>query len=68
MDETYIGEIWSLFREYIEKKNINTAAEKFVDLLSDNGVEDEQLRSVMGIDPTLDDVISEYLGSLEENE
>jgi hypothetical protein len=61
MDETHIADIWMMFKEYIDKKQIDIAAERYVDLVADYGVEDEQFKSVMGADATLDSAISYYL-------
>ena len=40
MDESQIVDIWTLFKEYIDKKNVEVAAERFVDMLADYGVDD----------------------------
>ena len=40
MDESQIVDIWTLFKEYTDKKNIEIAAERYVDLLADYGVDD----------------------------
>ena len=34
MNEEHIGEFWSLFKEYIDKKQVDILAEKFIDLLA----------------------------------
>jgi hypothetical protein len=61
MNEEQIADIWTVFKEYIEKKNLDIAAEKFVDTLADYGVSDETFASVLGVDGTLDDAINYYL-------
>ena len=61
MTEEQIGDIWTMFKEYVEKKNLDIAAEKFVDILADYGVSDETFNSVLGVDSTLDDAIHYYL-------
>jgi hypothetical protein len=61
MDESQIVEIWTVFKEYIDKKNVETAAERYVDLLADYGVEDHVLTSVLGSDAALDVAIHYYL-------
>ena len=38
MNEEHISDIWTMFKEYLDKKQIDLAAEKFVDLLADYGV------------------------------
>jgi hypothetical protein len=38
MNEEQISDIWTMFKEYLDKKQIELAAEKYVDLLADYGV------------------------------
>lgn len=66
MNETHIADIWMMFKEYIEKKQIEIAAERFVDLLADYGVGDEAFRNIIGSDSDLDQAISYYLELDEE--
>lgn len=66
MNETHIADIWMMFKEYIEKKQVEIAAERFVDLLADYGVEDEDFRNIIGSDSDLDQAISYYLELDEE--
>ena len=54
MDESQIVDVWTLFKEYMDKKNLDVAAERFVDLLADYGVDDHTLTQVLGSDNTLD--------------
>ena len=61
MDETHIADIWMMFKEYIDKKQLEIAAERYVDLLADYGVEDEAMQAAAGSDTVLDDAISYYL-------
>lgn len=61
MNEEQIAEIWSLFKEYIDKKQIEIIAEKYVDLLADYGVSDESLKECLGVDSSLDEAIYYYL-------
>ena len=35
MNEEQIQEVWTLFKEYLDKKHVETAAERYVDLLAD---------------------------------
>jgi hypothetical protein len=46
MDDTQIVDTWTMFKEYLDKKHIEMAAERFVDLLADFGVEDHVLKNV----------------------
>lgn len=61
MNEEQIVEVWSLFKEYLDKKQIDIVAEKYIDLLADYGVSDEVLKEAIGTDSLLDDAIGYYL-------
>ena len=61
MDESQIAEIWTTLKEYFDKKNLETAAERYVDLLADFGVSDETFQELLGTDEYLDDAIGYYL-------
>ena len=50
-----------LFKEYLDKKTIELAAERYIDLLADCGVSDKVIQAASGIDDSLDDAISYYL-------
>ncbi len=67
MEERQIADVWMMFKEYIEKKQIDIAAEQYVDLLADYGVEDEDFKNIMGTDAVLDQAIAYYLELDEEN-
>jgi hypothetical protein len=59
-------DVWNLFKEYVDKKQVELVAEKFVDLLADHGIDDHQLKELLGNDNHLDEAISYYLD--EDNE
>jgi len=61
MNEEKIVEIWTLFKEYVDKKQIEIIAESYVDLLADYGVSDEVLKDSMGTCSALDEAINYYL-------
>lgn len=61
MNENQIADVWMLFKEYIDKKTHETAAERYVDLLVDHGVTDRILEASVGFDEALDDAIEYYL-------
>ena len=61
MDERQIADVWMMFKEYLDKKHIETAAERFVDLLADYGVSDETFKEALGTEAALDYAISYYL-------
>lgn len=61
MKETQIVEIWTLFKEYLDKKALEMVAEKYVDLLADYGIDDFILKEAIGADSDLDNAIGYYL-------
>ena len=61
MNENEIQEFWLLFKEYLDKKHIDTAAERYVDLLADMGVQDPTFVEALGADSILDHAIRYYL-------
>lgn len=61
MNEDNIVEVWTLFKEYLDKKQIEVVAEKFIDLMADYGVSDETLKESLGVDSSLDEAIYYYL-------
>jgi len=61
LNETQIGDIWLLFADYIDKKQLELVAERYIDLLADHGVSDKVLQSATGVDETLDSAIEYYL-------
>ena len=67
MGESQIVDIWTLFKEYTDKKNIEIAAERYVDLLADYGVDDHTLTQCLGTDHTLDGAINYFLDIDAEN-
>ena len=67
MTEEQIQEIWNTFKEYLDKKHIETAAERFVDLMADYGVEDKTFYDSLGNDEVLDNAINYYLDEEAED-
>jgi hypothetical protein len=61
MNEEQIVEIWTLFKEYVDKKQLELIAEKYVDMLADYGVDDLVFKDAIGSDTTLDGAITYYL-------
>ena len=68
MTEEEIIDVWNLFKEYIDKKQLELAAEHYVDLMVDYGVSDEELVSTLGHDIVLDNAINYYLDNDEEDD
>ena len=61
MNEEQIADIWMMFKEYLDKKHVEMAAERFVDLMADYGVNDETFKDLIGTDKDLDSAINYYL-------
>jgi hypothetical protein len=61
MTDNQISDIWLFFKEYIDKKEVELAAEQYVDLLADFGVKDKVLEGARGADAELDAAIEYYL-------
>ena len=61
MDEQLIIGIWDLFKEYIPAKNMDVAANHFVDFLSDNDISGGVLSGLQGMDSHLDEAIKVFL-------
>ncbi len=68
MNENQIADIWLLFKEYTDKKALESLAERYVDLLADHGISDKTLKDSLGYDDALDDAIEYYLGQDSEEE
>jgi len=61
MDVEQAIDVWNLFKEYVDKKQIELVAEKFVDLMADYGIDDHQLKELIGNCSYLDEAIAYYL-------
>ncbi len=61
MEEQQIIEIWDLFKEYITGKNLEIAANHYVDFLSDHDVDKDTLAGLQGMDNHLDEAIKAFL-------
>lgn len=68
LNETQIGDIWLNFVEYLDKKQLETVAERYIDLLADFGVSDRTLQNATGVDEILDQAIAYYLNEDEIEE
>jgi hypothetical protein len=68
MNDAHIADIWMLFKSYLDKKQVELAAEKFVDLLADYGVDDIIFKDLLGTDAALDHAISYYLDLDEDDD
>ena len=61
MDENQIVDIWTVFKENIDKKNIETIAERYVDVCADYGASDQAFQNSLGSCTYLDNAIDYYL-------
>ena len=61
MNEEQIADVWMLFKEYLDKKHVEMAAERFVDMLADYGLSDLTFQELLGNDTVLDTAINYYL-------
>lgn len=68
LNETQIADVWILFSEFIDKKNHEAVAERYVDLLADFGVTDRVMEGATGVDNTLDAAIEYYLDEDSEDD
>jgi hypothetical protein len=68
LNETQIGDIWLNFVEYLDKKQLENVAERYIDLLADFGVSDKVFKGAVGIDDTLDQAIGFYLDDEDEDD
>jgi hypothetical protein len=65
-NEEQIVELWNLFKPYIDKKQLDITAEKFVDYLVDSGTHDEVLTACLGHSQSLDNAVHYYLDIEDE--
>jgi hypothetical protein len=68
LNETQIADVWLLFSEFIDKKQLEAVAERYVDLLADLGVSDRALQGATGNDEYLDAAVAYYLEDSENTE
>lgn len=68
MEEDQVADVWMLFKEYIDKKHLGTAAERYIEILSDHGVGDDVLRSVSEADEPLANAIASHLDEWEDED
>ena len=61
MNASLIVEMWDLFKDYADKKQLSVIAEKYVTLVTDHGATDRDLEHVLGHDDDLDDAIKEMI-------
>jgi len=67
LNETQVGDVWLMFVEYIDKKQLEVVAERYVDLLADFGVSDRTFQNATGVDEILDQAIAYYLNEDDDD-
>jgi hypothetical protein len=67
MNESLIVELWDLIREYSDKKQLSVIAEKYIELISDHGARDNDIRDALGHDDSLDEAIKIVLAIEDED-
>ena len=68
LNETQVGDVWLMFVEYMDKKQLETMAERYIDMLADFGVPDKVFKDATGVDEILDQAIGYYLNEDEVEE
>ena len=59
-------DMWGLVKAYVNVKERDVVATKFVDIALDNGIAEEELKELIGLDDELDEAVREMLESDEE--
>ena len=67
MNAEIAADLWNLFKEYLDKKHVDMAAERYVDMLADYGMSEVQLQDMLGNSKRLDTAIQYYL-ELDQDE
>lgn len=61
MNDESIVDIWMLFKNYLAPKDIEAAAEKYVDAVLNHGATELDLDCARGACPVLDQIIEEHV-------
>lgn len=61
MNDDLLIDIWTGLKEYFDKNQIEIVAAKYVDILADNGIDDNTLKTLRGEDEDLDEAIEYFL-------
>ena len=68
MNDELLTEIWTMAKGYMDKNHIETAAEHYIDLITDHIDDIETLNDMRGVDIALDTAIEMYLEAHEIDE
>ena len=61
MDEQQIVDIWTVFKDAVDKKQVDVTAERYIEVCADFGADDEQFIGALGSCNILDEAITYYL-------
>jgi len=63
-----LTDLWNLMKAYVPAQDKSIVAEKFVDICMDNGIEDDEIKELLGHDDELDEAIQYNLDIEDEDE
>ena len=66
MEIQMLIDMWGLVKAYVNVKERDVVATKFVGIALDNGIAEEELKELIGLDDELDEAVREMLESDEE--
>lgn len=66
MEIQMLIDMWGLVKAYVNVKERDVVATKFVDIALDNGIAEEELKELIGLDDELDEAVREMLDADEE--
>ena len=66
MEIQMLIDMWGLMKAYVNVKERDIVATKFVDIALDNGVSDNELQELIGMDDELDEAVREILSDDED--
>ena len=66
MEIQMLIDMWGLVKAYVNVKERDVVATKFVGIALDNGITEEELKELIGLDDELDEAVREMLESDEE--
>ncbi len=67
MEIQMLIDMWGLMKAYVNVKERDIVANKFVDIALDNGVTDAELQELIGLDDELDEAVREMLETDDED-
>jgi hypothetical protein len=67
MEIQMLIDMWGLVKAYVNVKERDVVATKFVDIALDNGIAEEELKELIGLDDELDEAVREMLDADEQH-